>query len=96
MKFLKEKANMYVEKGAFVLGCVDETATLEMKDDELPEIFLQVPDTQASKRRISPTVYPEHCRPPSRTVSIQATTVPDCQCFPYSRASSEGTPYGAY
>ncbi|PNS15990.1 RNA-dependent RNA polymerase 1 [Sphaceloma murrayae] len=45
-KSLKEKANMFIPEGAFVLGCVDETATLRMDPDKLPEIFLQVPDLQ--------------------------------------------------
>ncbi|KAH6697067.1 RNA dependent RNA polymerase [Plectosphaerella plurivora] len=56
MKLLKEKARVIVEKGAFVLGCVDETGTLrghstksersrgKMNVDELPQIFLQVPE----------------------------------------------------
>lgn len=58
IKYLKEKARIFVNQGAFVLGCVDETATLqghfsehmEQANEELsettclPEIFLQVPD----------------------------------------------------
>lgn len=56
IKLLKEKAKIIVEKGAFVFGCVDETGTLrgyseptisygeDVPVDELPEIFLQVPD----------------------------------------------------
>ncbi|KAK5117494.1 hypothetical protein LTR85_008879 [Meristemomyces frigidus] len=57
VKYLKEKARIPVEQGAFVLGCVDETATLkghfysdhapdvQSKDPTpLPEIFLQIPD----------------------------------------------------
>lgn len=55
-KYLKEKAKISVEQGAFVMGCVDETGTLkghsnfvpasDLTRDEtsLPEIFLQVPD----------------------------------------------------
>ncbi|KAI5272997.1 RdRP-domain-containing protein [Aureobasidium subglaciale] len=43
LKFLKEKAKLFVEKGAFVLGCVDETNTLKMAPKQLPEIFIQVP-----------------------------------------------------
>ncbi|KAF2273695.1 RdRP-domain-containing protein [Westerdykella ornata] len=61
IKTLKEKARIFIEKGAFVLGCVDETATLRGHFDEpqsrpnatrdeklstLPEIFLQVSDTK--------------------------------------------------
>jgi RNA-dependent RNA polymerase len=58
VKNLKEKARIAVDDGAFVLGCVDETATLrghfndlqksgatdEQKLLNLPEIFLQVDD----------------------------------------------------
>ncbi|KAK3330950.1 RNA dependent RNA polymerase-domain-containing protein [Apodospora peruviana] len=55
IKSLKEKARLTVDQGAFVLGCVDETKTLQghfranegKKDisiDKLPQIFLQVPD----------------------------------------------------
>jgi len=56
IKLLKEKAKIIVENGAFVLGCVDETGTLrgytkptvapgeQFTKDELPQIFLQVPD----------------------------------------------------
>lgn len=58
IKLLKEKAKIIVEGGAFVLGCVDETNTLkgyrtptvapgkENKVEELPEIFIQVPDKE--------------------------------------------------
>ncbi|KAH7073349.1 RNA dependent RNA polymerase-domain-containing protein [Paraphoma chrysanthemicola] len=64
IKKLKEKARIAIEDGAFVLGCVDETATLkghlndpqsrldasrEEKLASLPEIFLQVSD--ASKKK---------------------------------------------
>lgn len=60
IKTLKEKARIVIEKGAFVLGCVDETATLRghfdseqnrpglTRQDKLaiaPEIFLRVSDT---------------------------------------------------
>jgi RNA-dependent RNA polymerase len=61
VKYLKEKARIPIEKGAFVLGCVDETATLkghytenEGKEEKdvsiLPEIFLQVPDPNKQGR----------------------------------------------
>ncbi|KAG9668598.1 RdRP-domain-containing protein, partial [Aureobasidium melanogenum] len=43
LKHLKEKAKLFIEKGAFVLGCVDETNTLKMCPGELPQIFIQVP-----------------------------------------------------
>ncbi|KAH0362099.1 RdRP-domain-containing protein, partial [Aureobasidium melanogenum] len=43
LKHLKEKAKLFIKKGAFVLGCVDETNTLRMDPGELPEIFIQVP-----------------------------------------------------
>ncbi|KAK4130127.1 RdRP-domain-containing protein [Trichocladium antarcticum] len=55
IKALKEKARLIVDQGAFVLGCVDETGTLRghskategwspISQDQLPQIFLQVPD----------------------------------------------------
>lgn len=55
IKLLKEKARIIVENGAFVLGCVDETATLRgytnkritgeaRARERLPQIFIQVPD----------------------------------------------------
>ncbi|QSZ30829.1 hypothetical protein DSL72_000387 [Monilinia vaccinii-corymbosi] len=58
IKLLKEKAKIIVENGAFVLGCVDETNTLRgytkptaafgttYKEEELPQIFIQVPDRE--------------------------------------------------
>ncbi|PQE27777.1 hypothetical protein CJF31_00010029 [Rutstroemia sp. NJR-2017a BVV2] len=63
IKLLKEKAKIIVENGAFVLGCVDETDTLRgytkptvargmtYKEEELPQIFIQVPDKE------NPTQY---------------------------------------
>ena len=50
-KGLKEKTKINVEKGAFLLGVVDETGTLEghynaKEGEKLPEIFCQVSDTQ--------------------------------------------------
>jgi RNA-dependent RNA polymerase len=59
LKYLKEKAKIPVERGAFVLGTMDETNTLKgytssqqgvrraegkVEDLDLPEIFLQVTD----------------------------------------------------
>ncbi|KAF2805227.1 RdRP-domain-containing protein [Mytilinidion resinicola] len=59
IKYLKEKARIVVEDGAFLLGCTDETATLrghyskpqdqydatrQEKLATLPEIFLQISD----------------------------------------------------
>ncbi|KAL2128235.1 hypothetical protein VTI74DRAFT_9467 [Chaetomium olivicolor] len=55
IKGLREKARLIVDQGAFVLGCVDETGTLrghskltegrsKITRDQLPQIFLQVPD----------------------------------------------------
>lgn len=56
LKTLKEKARINVEKSAFVLGCVDETGTLRghvnvepktsASEQQLPQIFLQVPDLE--------------------------------------------------
>jgi RNA-dependent RNA polymerase len=58
MKLLKEKARIVVENGAFVLGCVDETGTLRGYTEAtagrrcndpslLPQIFIQIPSTEA-------------------------------------------------
>ncbi|KAF2752043.1 RdRP-domain-containing protein, partial [Sporormia fimetaria CBS 119925] len=59
IKTLKERARIFIEHGAFLLGCVDETATMRGHFDEpqsrpdatreeklatLPEIFVQVSD----------------------------------------------------
>lgn len=62
-KYLKEKARIFIEQGAFVLGCVDETCTLkghfdrndmekysEHDIDALPEIFLQISDPDKKGR----------------------------------------------
>ena len=54
IKFLKEKARIFIEKGAFLLGCVDETGTLRGHDSRfdanpeknISEVFLQVPNTE--------------------------------------------------
>jgi RNA-dependent RNA polymerase len=58
IKFLKEKAKISVEKGAFVLGCVDETGILKGHNNKnpssdfthnvnlLPEIFIQITDPE--------------------------------------------------
>jgi RNA-dependent RNA polymerase len=60
IKELKKKARIAIDHGAFVLGCIDETGTLQGHRDEpqsrpdatrdeklatLPEIFIQVDDT---------------------------------------------------
>jgi len=62
IKLLKEKAKIIVEGGAFLLGCVDETDTLrgyisptvspgeECKEEELPQIFVQVPSKEDPSR----------------------------------------------
>ena len=58
IKYLKEKAKILIEKGAFLFGCIDETATLKGHFDNdphlgpdatyqnwveaLPQIFLQI------------------------------------------------------
>ncbi|KAK7616214.1 RNA dependent RNA polymerase-domain-containing protein [Phyllosticta citricarpa] len=47
-KYLKEKAKIFIKDGAFLLGCVDETATLKghfnNKKGAYPEIFVQISD----------------------------------------------------
>ncbi|RDW77432.1 RNA-dependent RNA polymerase [Coleophoma cylindrospora] len=65
IKLLKEKAKIIVEEGAFLLGCVDETDSLKgfiysgssntngMDEENLPQIFVQIPDgTDPSQYRI--------------------------------------------
>jgi len=67
LKYLKEKAKIPVRHGAFVLGCVDETATLrghfdsqrppddasqEEKERSLPEVFIQITDPHTGRRRV--------------------------------------------
>lgn len=59
IKYLKEKAKIFVDQGAFVLGCVDETGILKGHSNTapvsdishdvsaLPEIFLQIPDEES-------------------------------------------------
>ncbi|CAI6337736.1 unnamed protein product [Periconia digitata] len=63
IKYLKEKARIVIDKGVFVLGCVDETASLrghyddlqredatrEEKLANLPQIFLQISDNNGYK-----------------------------------------------
>jgi len=66
-KALKEKAGLTIAKGAFVLGCVDETkrlrghdfdldlskfATRAQKTRALPQIFIQVDRLQTGKPRV--------------------------------------------
>lgn len=67
LKYLKEKAKIPISKGAFVLGCVDETNTLrghfealeshpdtptEEMVKALPEIFIQIMNPQTGKREV--------------------------------------------
>ncbi|OBT64469.1 hypothetical protein VE03_05354 [Pseudogymnoascus sp. 23342-1-I1] len=67
IKLLKEKAKIIVEKGAFVLGCTDETQTLRGHNtntkagkgkltaediDKLPQIYLQVTDKKDPRHNI--------------------------------------------
>jgi len=67
IKLLKEKAKIIVEKGAFVLGCTDETQTLRGHSkttkagkgsitaediDRLPQIYLQVTDKKDPRHSV--------------------------------------------
>ncbi|OBT57998.1 hypothetical protein VE04_02007 [Pseudogymnoascus sp. 24MN13] len=67
IKLLKEKAKIIVEKGAFVLGCTDETQTLRGHSkttnsgkgtitaediDKLPQIYLQVTDRKDPRHNV--------------------------------------------
>lgn len=50
LKALKEKAQLMIPQGAFLLGCSDETATLRghfegLEGTELPEVFVQISDS---------------------------------------------------
>ncbi|KAI9708769.1 MAG: hypothetical protein M1820_003724 [Bogoriella megaspora] len=49
-KYLKEKAKIFVEKGAFLLGVTDESGMLrghyKAQQDALPEVFIQIPDVK--------------------------------------------------
>ena len=71
IKYLKEKAKILIEKGAFLFGCVDETATLkghfEIHEqpksynewvEALPQIFLQISARKSGER---PTVVEGPC-----------------------------------
>lgn len=49
-KYLKEKFKILIEDSAFVLGCVDETATLTC-GPSLPQIFLQIPEIVSDRRQ---------------------------------------------
>ncbi|OHF03496.1 RNA-dependent RNA polymerase [Colletotrichum orchidophilum] len=60
MKLLKEKARVVVDQGAFLLGCLDETGALRGHSqategkttnniEDLPQIFLQIPNPQDGK-----------------------------------------------
>lgn len=92
IKLLKEKAKIIVENGAFLLGCVDETSTLRgftkpkvaagqpYTEDELPQIFVQVPSkTDANQYNViegiclvgrNPSLHPGDLR------VVQAVNVP--------------------
>jgi RNA-dependent RNA polymerase len=61
LKLIKEKARIPIEQSAFVLGCVDETASLRGHDSSteglkrkdvsrLPQIFLQLSDPKSHKK----------------------------------------------
>ncbi|TKA50189.1 hypothetical protein B0A55_13739 [Friedmanniomyces simplex] len=64
-KYLKEKARIPMDQGAFVFGCIDETATLKGHYDTeidadpvltdattLPEIFIQIKDPLTGQYRV--------------------------------------------
>ncbi|KAA8912907.1 RNA dependent RNA polymerase-domain-containing protein [Sphaerosporella brunnea] len=58
IKYLKEKAKITIDDGAFLLGVVDETATLRgyfeevSEEDQLPQIFCQVTDISMNRTRV--------------------------------------------
>ncbi|GAM90356.1 hypothetical protein ANO11243_083990 [Dothideomycetidae sp. 11243] len=56
IKSLKEKTNLYVSEGAFVLGCVDETASLQFNKGEPAEIFIQIPEQNCCPKTLERSV----------------------------------------
>jgi len=52
IKQLKDKGTVVVKDGAFLLGCLDESGSLQMRDQELLRIFLQIPDKETNKKGI--------------------------------------------
>ena len=57
-KLLKEKARIVVDQGAFLFGGADETHKLRgwsSKSNELPQIFLQVPESPGSQQYVVKT-----------------------------------------
>jgi RNA-dependent RNA polymerase len=92
IKYLKEKAKIFVEKGAFVLGCVDETGILKGHDNSnsssdfthdvnlLPEIFLQITDTETKGFKVIEGVCTLARNPslhPGDTRVVRAIDVPE-------------------
>ncbi len=72
VKALKEKAQLVIDDGAFVLGCVDETGTLRGHDvsiegrgrvepHQLPQIFLQVPNRREGATGYKIVTEPVSC-----------------------------------
>ncbi|KAL8833369.1 MAG: hypothetical protein Q9176_008015 [Flavoplaca citrina] len=55
IKYLKEKARITIEKGAFLLGCVDETATLKGHFNQTP--VLQAHESMEAKLKSLPEVF---------------------------------------
>jgi RNA-dependent RNA polymerase len=53
LKYLKEKARIFIDQGCFPLGGTDETGTLKghfKGGSDLPEVFLQIPDPEKPGR----------------------------------------------
>ena len=59
-KQLKEKARIVVDQGAFLFGCADESHKLRgwsRKSNDLPQIFLQVPESTDSSQYVIKTGF---------------------------------------
>lgn len=93
LKLMKEKCRIHVEKSAFVMGCVDETGTLQghskktegsntKRMDDLPQIFLQISNR---KYRNKTTIIKGLCligrNPSLHAGDIRVVQAVDMQCL---------------
>lgn len=85
LKHLKYKAKLFIEKGAFVLGCVDETNTLRMDPGELPEIFIQVPGEQEGEWKTPEGVCLLARNPSLHAGDIRVVRAVPCQALMHLR-----------
>lgn len=85
LKYLKEKAKIPIERGAFVFGCVDETNTLRMDADKLPEIFIQVPGDQEGEWKIVQGICLLARNPSLHPGDIRVVKAVDCEGLSHLR-----------